>query len=146
VGSNWTDKALRKLDALCAERVMGWSLLTDEEGPMWMDDSRDSPVFIECGEFDPSYGWMYAGQVWQKFQAVREDGENGHLCLHTYQETDARTEKYETKYRCVAVWDHKIETKESEVVESTGPLAITLAAVAACSGKTVEEIEREAQQ
>lgn len=153
MGSNWTDKALRKLDALCAEHVFGWSWWEREAHgttlkAIFPPDENDRANWGEC--FEPakndtntfsdwdrslkhySTQWDHAGEVVEKMRALPvmerfrfpvelrratkrlEQGENDGFLL---------------EYEAVVLWQ--------------SPLAITLAAVAACSGKTVEEIMEE---
>ena len=69
MASNWTDKALRKLDALCAERVMGWERTGYGGDQVWADNSRDTPMLREF--FEPSFEWEDAGEVVEKMMDLR---------------------------------------------------------------------------
>ena len=142
MASNWHEKALRKLDALCAEMGMGWHAIDGGWGKWYNSDSHHERLEIY---WNPSRRWTEAGEVFEK---MRDTGRNpllnwlpDKLKWHACMKIEGDGNWKDTGNR-VAVF---VEPCVHALTDSP-TLAITLAAVAACSGKMVEEIEKECQQ
>lgn len=140
--SNWTENALRKLDALCAVDVMVYRWAVDECEYPHLNHGRcekENGVFVF---FTPSTQWANAGEVFEK---MRDTGRNPLLnWLPEEQKWHASVQiTGEMKQVNVGGGFVAMTSECVHALADSPTLAITLAATSACSGKTVEEVEKE---
>lgn len=107
---------LRRLDALVAEKVMGWSFQTLRTGDYWVRSNGDRTIW--AGHWAPTTSWDHAGQVVERMRELEFGFE-----LHRWN-TEGMRHPYEAKFYPDAFGEFVAEA-------DSAPLAIVLAALRA---------------
>jgi hypothetical protein len=131
-------KAGRELDALVAEKVMGWEPVNDPDTGLWWRVPKGgyNPSGFQSEDAPPAYSTDIAAawQVVEKITRPLANIRNGEWCLDRlgYRCCEHDEDGVHGEWRC-SFRAYKGEDDEwVHVTASTAPLAICLAALKAC--------------
>ena len=110
-------EAGREMDALIAEKVMGWDVHPHRTHYINRDAKNEHPYFVICGDFEPSTDIAAAWQVVEKMSS-RKDWDEHPVCIVR-------------NYAFKDMWTVELRDYDFDATAETAPLAICRAALLA---------------